>query len=482
MQLTDREKEQLKAMIDAGQKLPARYKAVLFEQPHEAELIWPGKTREVTNVVLPFQTIEQIDEPRAGTPKGMPLFNLDDTSGRQAGGWTNKLIWGDNKLVLASLKNGPLRREIDAAGGLKLVYIDPPFDVGADFSFDIDVGEESFTKQPSVIEELAYRDTWGRGADSFIAMIYERLNLIRDLLSEDGSIYVHIGPNVNHCVRIVLEEIFGSDKFEREIIWQRVAARSHGNYYPATHDVILFCRKGEDVVWNQQYTAMRDELIESHYNNIEEGTRRKFTLDNCLNQNRDRPNLRYELNGHIRTWRWTKEKMQGLIKEGRVVFTASGMPRYKRYLDESKGVPLQSIWSDIKPVNSQASEDTGYETQKPEKLIHRIIMSSSNEGDLVADFFCGSGTTLAVAEKLGRKWIGCDLGRFAIHTSRKRLIGVQRELKAEGEPYRSFEILNLGKYERQYFAGIDPDPARRAAAGPLASERRALPHPDPECL
>ena len=119
MQLTDREKEQIKAMIDAGRKLPARYKAMLFERPHEAELIWPGKTHEVTNVVLPFQSIEQIDEPRAGTPKGMPLFNLDDANGRQAGGWTNKLIWGDNKLVLASLKNGPLRREIEAAGGLK---------------------------------------------------------------------------------------------------------------------------------------------------------------------------------------------------------------------------------------------------------------------------------------------------------------------------------------------------------------------------
>ncbi len=198
MHLTDREKEQLKAMIDAGQKLPARYKAVLFEQPHEAELIWPGKTHEVTNVVLPFQTIEQIDEPRAGTPKGMPLFNFDDATGRQAGGWTNKLIWGDNKLVLASLKNGPLRREIDAAGGLKLVYIDPPFDVGADFSFDIEIGEESFTKEPSVIEDIAYRDTGGRGTVSYLSLLYERMRLIRDLLADDGS-SVHIGPGI--CMR-----------------------------------------------------------------------------------------------------------------------------------------------------------------------------------------------------------------------------------------------------------------------------------------
>jgi adenine-specific DNA-methyltransferase len=172
MSLTDRDKEQLKAMIDSGQPLPPRFKAVLFDQPHEAELIWPGKTPEVTNVALPFQSIEQIDEPRAGTAKGTPdLFALDTVTGRQASGWANKLIWGDNKLVVASLKNGPLRREIEAAGGLKLVYIDPPFDVGADFSFDIEVGNESLTKEPSLIEEIAYRDTWGAGTQSYVHML-----------------------------------------------------------------------------------------------------------------------------------------------------------------------------------------------------------------------------------------------------------------------------------------------------------------------
>src|ERR1700726_2731902 len=165
-------------MIDAGQPLPPRYRAVLFAEPREAELIWPGKTAEVTNVVLPFQSIEQIDEPRAETSGQVAdLFAFDAQTGRQSGGWTNKLIWGDNKLVLASLKNGPLRREIEAAGGLKLVYIDPPFDVGADFSFDIEVGEESLTKEPSIIEELAYRDTWGQGTQSYIHMLYERLSL-----------------------------------------------------------------------------------------------------------------------------------------------------------------------------------------------------------------------------------------------------------------------------------------------------------------
>ena len=166
MNLTDREKEQLKAMIDAGEPLPPRYRAALFAEPHEAELIWPGKTAEVTNVVLPFQSIEQIDEPRAETSGQVAdLFAFDAKTGRQSGGWTNKLIWGDNKLVLSSLKNGPLRREIEAAGGLKLVYIDPPFDVGADFSVSLEIGERGIAdKRPgSVIEEVPSLSTSARG-------------------------------------------------------------------------------------------------------------------------------------------------------------------------------------------------------------------------------------------------------------------------------------------------------------------------------
>ena len=162
------------------------------------ELVWNGKTSEVSNIVLPFQVIEQVDEPRADKPEDTrPQLGLFDTRGRQMKGWTNKLIWGDNKLILSSLKNGPLREEIEAQGGIKLIYIDPPFDVGADFSMDIEIGGDTFTKKPSILEEIAYRDTWGKGADSFIAMIYERLVLMRDLLAEDGSIYVHCDWRVN---------------------------------------------------------------------------------------------------------------------------------------------------------------------------------------------------------------------------------------------------------------------------------------------
>ncbi len=170
--------------MDAGKPLPDKYRFLLFEEKQEVELVWNGKTNEVTNVVLPFQIIEQVDEPRSEKEIRLQQMLFDfDQRGRQIKGWTNKLIWGDNKLILSSLKNGPLREEIEAEGGLKLIYIDPPFDVGADFSMDIEIGEEKFTKQPSVLEELAYRDTWGKGADSWIAMLYERLQLMHGILS-----------------------------------------------------------------------------------------------------------------------------------------------------------------------------------------------------------------------------------------------------------------------------------------------------------
>ena len=178
-------------------------------------MLWNGKTTEITKTVLPFQTIEIVDEPRAETQ-----LTIDtDMRGRQTSGWTNKLIWGDNNLILSSLKGGVLRQEIEEAGGLKLIYIDPPFDVGADFSMKLEIGDDELTKKPNVLEELAYRDTWRQGADSFIAMIYERLCLMRDLLAEDGSIYVHCDWRVSSYLRLVLDEVFGKKNFVNNIIW-----------------------------------------------------------------------------------------------------------------------------------------------------------------------------------------------------------------------------------------------------------------------
>ena len=177
--LTEQEQQEIIRYLEADKPLPDKYRFLLFEDKREVELVWNGKTSEVCNIVLPFQVIEQVDEPRAEKPEETAAqFSLFDKRGRQLKGWTNKLIWGDNKLILSSLKNGPLREEIEAQGGLKLIYIDPPFDVGANFSMDIEIGgdsstgsgSETFTKKPNILEEIAYRDAWGRGADSFIAM------------------------------------------------------------------------------------------------------------------------------------------------------------------------------------------------------------------------------------------------------------------------------------------------------------------------
>lgn len=474
MQLSEQEKRAIKELVDRGEPLPEKYRFVLFREPQEAELIWPGKTHEATNVVLPFQSIEQIDEPRAETAAtGADLFTLDRFTGRQSGGWTNKLIWGDNKLVLSSLKNGPLRHEIEKAGGLKLVYIDPPFDVGADFSMNVDVGDgDLVTKEPSIIEDLAYRDTWGRGKDSYLAMIYERLSLIRSLLAADGILYVHCDPIIGPYVRLAIDEVFDQKNFLNSISWRRTTTkndyRQGASLFPRIREEIYFVAKSSETsrTFNQPFQPYEEEYVSTKYR-YKDKDGRLYRLDNLTAPGAGtRGHPTYEFLGVTRYWRYNREKMQELYEQGRVIQTKPGtVPQYKRYLDEVAGISVGDIWDDIAPINSQADERENYPTQKPEQLLARAIEAASKPGDLIADFFCGSGTTLAVAEKLGRKWIGCDLGRFAIHTSRKRLIGVQRDLKSQGKSYRSFEILNLGKYERQYFAGIDPSlPEKERAA------------------
>lgn len=452
--LSDAEKRDLIKLIEQGKPLPEKYRFLLFADKREVELVWNGKSREVCTAILPFQTLEHIDEPRKEQRDQEELGF--DMGGRQVKGWTNKLIWGDNKLILSSLKSGALRRQIEDAGGLKLIYIDPPFDVGADFSMDIEIGGETFHKEPNLLEQIAYRDTWGRGADSFIAMIYERLILMRDLMHSEGSIYMHCDPRVNAFVRLVLHEVFGSNRFQNEIVWKRQSAHSDAKRYGPIHDTIFFFSKSENFIWSTQYEPLSEDYIEAFFTNIDEHGRRFSRGD--LTAPGPRPNLEYEWRGYFpprgRCWAVPKAKMDQYFSEGKIFFPEKGIPRLKRYPEESPGVSLQDMWSNVRIIHNQSTERVGYPTQKPEALVERIIKASSSEGDLVADFFCGSGTTAAVAEKLGRKWIATDLGKFGIHTTRKRLIQVQRELKAGGKPFRAFEVLNLGRYERQAYLNV----------------------------
>ena len=408
--LTEQEQQEIIRYIETDKPLPDKYRFLLFEDKREVELVWNGKTNEVCNIVLPFQTIEQVDEPRAEKPSedNMQLA-LFDTRGRQRKGWTNKLIWGDNKLVLSSLKNGPLREEIEAQGGLKLIYIDPPFDVGADFSMDIEIGEETFTKEPNILEEIAYRDTWGKKSNSFIAMIYERLSLMCDLLAKDGSIYVHCDWRVTGHIREVLDELFGKENIRNELIWTFTGPGSPGmKQYNRKHNTIYWYSKSKDN-WIFEDMAIRIAHHEKTSDNFKSGLEGSGFKANT-----------YEL------------------PEGKIPESWWEMAIASRF-------PVDGI------------KRVGYPTEKPWALLERIIKGGSKHGDLVADFFCGSGTTAAVAEKLGRKWIATDLGKFAVHTTRKRMIGVQRQLKADGKDYRAFEILNLGKYERQYYVGVNPN-------------------------
>jgi len=446
MKLTDNEKRDVVKLIEEGKVLPEKYRFLLFDESKQVELTWNGKSDEVTNVVLPFQIIEQIDEPRNEEVK-MAQGSFDFASGRQMIGWTNKLIWGDNKYILSSLKNGPMRSEIEKEGGIKLIYIDPPFDVGADFSMNVEVGDGSYEKKPNVLGEFAYRDMWGMGTDSYLSMIYERLILLKDLMADNGSIYVHCDHHIDNRMRGVMEEVFGIDNFVSHIIWKRTGARSQSKFInPVTDSIFFFAKNKDNLLWNSYKTEYSKEYINKYYRNNDNG--RLYQDTSLIAPGKG---YSFEWKGVTKRWRHNKEKFQELEADNLLHYTSKGVARLKRYLDESEGILPQSLWSDISNVNSQSSERLDYPTQKPETLIERIIKASSNEGDIVLDCFAGSGTTAAVSEKLNRKWICSDLGKFSIHTTRKRMIGIQRELKKNKKNWRAFEILNLGKYQRQHY-------------------------------
>lgn len=445
MNLNEKDKTQIIELIKAGEKLPKEFIYKLFSDEEDVFLFWNGRKEDVTNIALPFHSIEHIDEPRKEEDKPQTSLFETDFRGRQLKGWTNKLIWGDNKLILSSLANGPIREEIEKEGGLKLIYIDPPFAVGADFGFDIQINGETAEKKQSIIEEIAYRDTWGKGISSYLSMMYERLKLMHNLLAEDGSIYVHVDGRVNSYIRLILNDIFGNDHYFNEIIWQRSttvgSSKAIAKKYPTLCDFILcYTRNTTNYIFNKQYTPPS------------EGYKARF-------KEKDKYGYYY--------WNtlasYSQETYDNLDKEGKVRWTKGAKyPQYKTYLHELKGNVLSNVWNDINMLNPMAEERIDYPTQKPETLLERIIKAASNEGDLIADFFCGSGTTAAAAEKLKRKWIAADLGRFAVHTTRKRMIGVQRELQENGKDFRAFEILNLGKYERQFFMDDISNGARKS--------------------
>jgi len=283
-------------------------------------------------------------------------------------GWTNRLIWGDNKNVMASLLD-------EFEGQIDLIYIDPPFATGANFKARVEVGEtgDKAEKAESIIEQKAYNDTWGRGKASYLQMMYERLALMYRLLSDTGSIYVHLDYRMDSYIRLVMDDVFGGENFRNEIIWCYRGGGTPESDFAQKHDTILRYCRGEKVTFNVDAVRIpySDDVLRSSTSRYDKSYRGEKVYSSY------KP---HEIGKHPEDW-W----------------------------------PIQPI------MPSDKKERLSFPTQKPEALLERIIKASSNPGDLVADFFCGSGTTLAVAEKLGRRWIGSDLGKFAIHTTRKRL-------------------------------------------------------------
>jgi len=369
------EKNKDVARID---KLPNHPEQKIMDKKY-VELIWHqkydrlelGEKIPIEKPNLPFQVVETINEPR--------LKEYEDTFGKEfypkseypenyPKDWKNLLIWGDNKLVMSSLiKQG-------WAGKINLIYIDPPFFTGADFTVRTKIGDEEIEKEPSIIEERAYKDTWSGGIASYLKYMYERLVLMRELLAENGSIYVHLDWHVGHYVKVMMDEIFGYENFRNEVVWVYSGATSPGMRVLARrHDCILWYTKSDNYVFEPD--RIRQGFSEA------------------------------------------SKKMEGrkkIFHHGReeVVIT---LPEKGKFPED---------WIYIPTGVAMINERVGFDTQKPEALLKRIILASSNPGDIVADFFCGSGTTLAVAEKLGRRWIGCDLSKFAIQVTRKRLLDI----------------------------------------------------------
>jgi adenine-specific DNA-methyltransferase len=400
------------------------------------ELIWEGKYKDgkkVTpiRIALPFQTIETINESAQQRQKSLDFFASEPNTSYNRE-WRNRLIWGDKKYVLPSLLP-------EFAGKVNLIYIDPPFDTGADFSFTARIAnspetEENetaqFVKQPSIIEQKAYRDTWGKGLTSYLQWFYETVVLLKELLSSDGTIYVHIDWRVNSYVRAILDEVFGGFDFA-EIIWV-CGLMGSGKYYPKAHETI-YSFKSPKATFNPPIRLGLSDRIAKALQKDEDGWYYTRGRESSGGSN------------------WLKSYVSrnpNLSKQQAIEFGNQNRPQYAWSVWIGKE-DLAQVYNDY-PVGTYAytpQESLGYASQKPEALLERIIKASSKEGDLILDCFCGSGTTAAVSEKLNRRWITCDLGRFSIHTSRKRFLGI--------ENVKPFIVQNLGKYERQQWMNAE---------------------------
>jgi len=420
MTLTPEQRIELIRLLEIGEEISPEWARVLFPpEKREYELVYHGKDREediiADALAVPLQPVR--------------------TFGKNGLGWNNMLIFGDNlqamKTLLEMKKAGKLCNA-DGTPGVRLIYIDPPFATKQEFR--------------GTQDQKAYQDKIA-GAE-FIEFVRKRLILLRELLSDDGSIYLHLDTKKSHYIKGILDEIFGEARFENEIIWKRSSAHSDSATFANLHDTIFFYSYSDKYVFNQVFQPYSEDYIEERYKHVDTDGRRFLDRDLSSTGLRGGGYL-YEWKGITQEWRCPISTMKRYEKENRLYYTNNGVARYKQFLDEMPGVALQDIWLDINAVNSQAKERMGYPTQKPESLLERIILTSSNDGDIVLDAFAGSGTTLAIAEKLGRRWIGIDCGKLAVYTIQKRMLNLRQDIGNKGPKLspKPFTLYNAGLYD-----------------------------------
>ncbi|WP_211128958.1 site-specific DNA-methyltransferase [Sinomonas albida] len=445
-------------------------------------------TLQTRELVIPSKSVTEEDLFRH--------LRRDEADGDQP----NQLIYGDNLLAMAALLAGDderpsMRNQVD------LIYIDPPFDSKADYRTKITLPGTTIDQKPTVLEQFAYSDTWSDGTASYLAMMVPRLVLMRELMAESGSIFVHIDYHVGHYVKLLLDETFGRDQFRNEIVWKRrTGAASSNNAFGVQTDSIFWYSKTDGFRFTPQYRRdVSREEIEAKFNLVEPDGRR-YLSDNLGNP-ADRPNLKYVYKGHQppkNGWAVSEAVMAQMDAEGRLIFPKKegGRIRRKTYLDDWKGYPVQNLWDDVSPVQSQANERLDYATQKPERLLARIIESCAPEGGLVADFFVGSGTTAAVAEKLGRRWVATDLGKPSIMVTRKRLIdqdaqpfvyeaiGDYQVEQAKSVLGRKFRVGQLAQVVLRLFGAVPlpPEISQGGALGRIPDEKALVIATSPNAL
>ena len=430
--------------------------------PEERTKITPAKGRPMLRWVgkkpldyvkgFPAQLIEVFDPLNTGHKIEIPTYdNLKDN-------WQDLLFHGDNKEVMATLIENGFRGKID------LVYIDPPFKSGADYVRKVELrGLKNLGRieedDASVLQQTMYFDIWNN--DAYLQFMYERLMLLKELLSDTGSIYVHLDWHVGHSVKLLMDEVFGPDCFRNEIAWRKLtAAKAQSQFFGNVKDTILFYSKDRKCVFNPQFLQSKED--DKNYPHTEESTGRRYGSFDLTQKGSGPPRYFGEKLLHPQAgkhWILSQENIDKALAEGRIIFTSSGLPRIKRYLDEKEGNYLGDLWIDDKvaPLSANDAERLGFETQKPKALLERITNASSISGDIVLDCFVGSGTTAAVAQKLGRRWIGCDINKGAIQTTSKRLqkiildqIKKDKKAKQQELPkYYYFGVYQVNNYDLQ---------------------------------